>query len=299
MIVRKNLSWRRVAGYTGRPVALTFVWAVIVLLVHRVREISFIAIPATPLTMLGGAVAIFLGFRTNSAYARWWEARTLWGGLVNSSRTWTRQILSFTDSPNVVGSFERDMVYHQIAFVNAVRCHLRKQEPFAEIAPFLNTDVLDDLREEKNVPAALLLRMAMRLKEAHQDEIFDTLRFLSLNDTLTECTNLLGGCERIKNTPLPRQYDVFPRLFVYTYCALLPLGLVQDLNGYTPFVCVILGFIFIALDAIGYNIESPFENTIHDTPMSALCRTIEINLRQMLGEKDLPPAIEPVDGFLY
>ncbi len=301
MIVRKNLSFRRVLHYTGRQTGLTFLWSVIILIVHEVYKIDFIAISATPIGMLGGAIAIFLGFRTNSAYARWWEARILWGGIVNSSRTWTRQILSFGDGAvtNAPSAFERTMVMHQIAFVNAVRCHLRKQDPLPEIAPFLSSEVQDDLKGEKNVPAAILHRMGLSLKEARQRETFDTLRFLALNDTLTELTNLLGGCERIKNTPLPRQYDYFPRLFVYTYCALLPVGLVKDLNGYTPFVCTLLGAIFIALDQVGYNIESPFENTIHDTPMTALCRTIEINLRQMLGEKELPPAIEPVDGYLY
>jgi ion channel-forming bestrophin family protein len=198
-----------------------------------------------------------------------------------------------------VEAFEKETVYATMAFAHALRCHLRRQDPFPEIAPFLPAETLESLRGEQNVPTALLHRIALRLKAAHRQGLFDTLRFLSLSDTLTELTNLLGGCERIKNTTLPRQYDVFPRVFVWAFNTFLPFALVKDLHWYTPLVCTVIAFVFIALDAIGSNIENPFENTIHDTPMSNISRTIEINLRQMLGEKDLPPRVEPIDGYLY
>jgi putative membrane protein len=304
MIVRKRLSVRRVLYYTGKETAIFAGVAFLVTLAYfwcQPRFQFFVMEPA-PLTLIGSALSIFLGFRTNSAYQRWWEGRILWGGIVNQSRNFARQILSFTDGSanrEQVETFEREMVYYQIAFVHATRCHLRRQDPFEEIAPFLPSRVLNDLHTEQNVPAALLHRMAMRLKAAHHSGWFDTLRFISLSDTLNELTNLLGGCERIKNTTLPRQYDVFPRLFVWIFNTLLPFGLVKSLHWYTVPVCTVIAFIFIALDVIGANIENPFENTIHDTPMTSLSRTIEINLRQMLGEKELPPKVEPVDGYLY
>jgi putative membrane protein len=195
----------------------------------------------------------------------------------------------------------RELVYAQIGFVNALRCHLRRQDPFPEIAPYFRPAVLEALRDEQNVPAAILVWMASRLRRAfgRAPGTESTVRLIALDESLNELTALLGGCERIKNTPIPRQYDFLPRVMVRVYLFLLPLSVVADLGLATPFVTIVIAFLFLSLDAIGRNIEAPFENDIHDTPMSALCRTIEINLRQMLGERALPPPVQPVDGFLY
>ena len=108
-----------------------------------------------------------------------------------------------------------------------------------------------------------------------------------------------GACERIKNTPLPRQYEYFPRLLVGLYCLLLPFGLVGGLEMLTPVASTLISFIFVSLDTIGRDIENPFENSVHDTPMSTLSRTIEVNLRQNLGQEHLPPDVRSVDGFAY
>jgi putative membrane protein len=119
-----------------------------------------------------------------------------------------------------------------------------------------------------------------------------------MDETLTELTNIQGGCERIKTTPLPKQYDYFPRVLVLFFCLLLPFGMVEGLRLLTPIASTSLSFIFITLDRIGRDIETPFENTVHDTPMTTLSRTIEINLRQLMGENH-PDEVHPVSGFLY
>lgn len=305
MIVRKHLSFRRILYASGFPMLGVFALASCITVFYELLHWKSISIGVNILTPISAALAIFLGFRTNSSYDRWWEARTLWGGIVNQSRTLARQILTLTDAPKsdvegrAVESFEQEMIYSQIAFVHALRCFLRKQSVADEIAAYLPAHVVDSLREDKNIPQAILLQMGKRLQQAFRDGYFDSIRFAALSQTLTELTNLQGGCERIKNTPIPRQYDFFPRLYVGIYCFLLPFGLVSEMHWYTPPAAVAIGFLFFVLDSIGRNIESPFENTINDTPMTAISRTIEINLRQMLGEKDLPPAVEPVDGFLY
>jgi putative membrane protein len=125
------------------------------------------------------------------------------------------------------------------------------------------------------------------------------MRFTNIDRTLTDLCNVQGACERIKNTPLPRQYHYFPRLLVAMYSVLLPLGLVEGLGLATPVVSTLISFIFISLDTIGKEIENPFEYTVHDTPMSSLTRSIEINLLQNLGRENLPRDIRPVDGFVY
>jgi len=126
----------------------------------------------------------------------------------------------------------------------------------------------------------------------------DSIQFTTIDGTLTELTNIMGACERIKNTPLPRQYDTVPQLAIYCYSTLLPLGMVETLGWWTPLVSSVITFLFIAIDSIGSNIEDPFENRLHDVPMTSLCRTIEISLRQMLGEKELPGPLEPSHGVL-
>jgi putative membrane protein len=303
LIVEKRFYFPGMLSRITPIVIAVFVLAVVVTLLFKIWGLKSIAISSAPLTLVGTALTILYGFRTNSAYDRWWEARTLWGGIVNHSRTWGRQTLSFfsitSSDKDSLKPFQKELIYSQIAFVNALRCHLRQSDPWTEIAPFISVDLLHSLRGEKNVPAAILFQMQTQLKSALDQGLLDPYRFVSMNDTLTELTNQMGGCERIKKTPFPRQYETFPRTFVYIYCMMLPFGLVESAEWYTPLICAVLSFIFVALDTIGRNIESPFENTIHDTPMSSLCRTIEINLRQMLGEKDLPKEIEPVHGFLY
>jgi putative membrane protein len=194
----------------------------------------------------------------------------------------------------------RELVYAQIGLVNAMRCHLRRQDPIPEITPFFRRRVVEALADEHNVPAAILSWMATRLRRVFDGRRpDDTFRLVALDGTLAELTNLLGACERIKNTPIPRQYDALPRVMVRAYLLILPLGMVRDLGLATPLVTAVIAVLFIALDQIGRNVEAPFENDVHDTPMTALCRTIEINLRQMLGEAELPPAAEPVDGYLF
>ncbi len=193
----------------------------------------------------------------------------------------------------------RELVYAQIGFVNALRCHLRRQDPIPEITPFFRRPVIEALHDEQNVPSAILAWVATRLRRLLDGRPDDTFRLVALDETLSELTNLMGACERIKNTPIPRQYDFLPRVMVRAYLVILPLGMVRELALLTPLVSAVIAFLFLSLDQIGRNVEAPFENDIHDTPMTALCRTIEINLRQMLGETELPPPVQPVNGFLY
>ena len=120
-----------------------------------------------------------------------------------------------------------------------------------------------------------------------------------LDNGLTELANAQGGCERIKNTPMPRHYDYFIRFFIQVYCVLLPFGMVASLGLLTPIGSSLLGFGFLALESIGRDLEHPFDNSVHDVAMTSMCRTIEINLKQYLGESDLPAPIEPVCGVLW
>jgi putative membrane protein len=273
-----------------------------------------LGLSSLPLAIIGGALSVFLAFRNNSAYDRWWEARSLWGAMVNTARTFSRQVLTTVDDPKPESAeasgtqsdasgepklSKHELVEVQIAYVHALRCHLRRQNPFPELESRLPAHLVAYLRPQKNIPIAMLLLMGQSLRHYFDEGRIDSIRFTNIDRTLSDLCNVQGACERIKNTPLPRQYHYLPRLLVAIYCALLPLGLVEGLGMLTPIVSTLVSFIFISLDTIGKEIENPFENTVHDTPMSSLTRSIEINLLQNMGRENLPREIRPVDGFVY
>lgn len=305
MVVHDYPSWSRILRQVGRPLCLFTVVAIVVtILEKRSHPFKAIPIPDITLSLLGAVLGILLAFRTNSAYARWWEARQLWGRLVNCSRSLARQAISFThyagqeQHPDAAG-FARGLISSQIAYAHALRCALRNQEPWSDIRQWLSKDAVEALRTQRNVPAALLQRMGLYLSEAAGAGLITEFRLQRLDATLSELTDIQGGCERIKNTPLPRQYDYYPELFVQAYCLLVPTVLVQELGWLTPLATALVSFVLLVLNRIGKNLEDPFNNEVYDTPMTALSRTIEINLLQALNEDQVPPALQPVNGVLW
>jgi putative membrane protein len=156
-----------------------------------------------------------------------------------------------------------------------------------------------ELAAEKNVPLALQRRMATTLREARQRGWIDNWEWQSIDRNLDNLMSAQGGAERIKNTPMPKQYDFFPKLFVQIYCLMLPVGMVENLGWFTPLGSTLVGFMFLALEEIGRDLEDPFDNKIYDVPLTSISKTIEINLRQMLGETALPEPEKPVHGVLW
>jgi putative membrane protein len=306
MIVRDHLPIHRTWPHVSKRITALCLFYLVVSVLYVKFDVIHVSLPAMPLAMIGGALSLFLAFRNNSAYDRWWEARTLWGALVNTARTFSRQVLTLVDPEADPGkglqghAMSREtLVELQIAYVHALRCHLRRQNPFPEMEDRLPPEIVADLRTQKNVPLAILMWKAQVLRQYFDDGRLDTMRLTSIDRTLTDLCNIQGACERIKNTPLPRQYHHFPRLLVALFSYLLPFGLVEGLGMWMPIAATVVSFIFVSLDTIGEEIENPFENTVHDTPMSSLTRAIEINLRQNLGQTKLPPEVKPVDGFVY
>jgi ion channel-forming bestrophin family protein len=304
MIVPRGRQLRRMLEYVGRPLLILLLYDLAVVAAYKVLHWEWVALPHIPLSLFGSAIGIIVAFRNQSSYARWWEARTLWGALVNNSRSWAREVttgmMPLCDAEaGELKEYQRRLVYHEIAYVIALRQHLRRLEPWEELTPLLNERELSELRDEKNVPLAIQQQMGALLHQCHVRGWIDSEHWRALNSNLNDLVDAQGGTERIKNTPMPKQYDYFPQLFVRIYCLLLPLALVIDMGWYTPLGSTLVGFIFLALDEIGRDLEDPFENTIFDVPLTSLTTTIELNLRQMLGETKLPEATKPVHGVLW
>lgn len=314
MIVRDKLPLKRIWPQAWRRLLVLLVFDCTVAVIYSVFHHKWISLNGLPVAPLASALTIFLAFRTNAAYGRWWEARQLWGQLVNTSRVLARQFLTMLDDETEEidrSPLRNELVEHQIAFTHALRCHLRKQTPFPELRTILGDAIAGELAAYKNVPAAITLRMGKLLRQARSEGMLDSFRWTAIDENLTTIANIQGACERIKNTPLPRQFDFLPRILVDAFCWLLPLALVEDLGLMTPLASTLISFTFIAADLMSREISNPFDNTIHDTPMTALSRTIELNLREQMEQTDKErgwrrPALTrvrtdvmPVDGFVF
>tara|TARA_B110000495_G_scaffold201371_1_gene218655 strand:+ start:938 stop:1846 length:909 start_codon:yes stop_codon:yes gene_type:complete len=257
--------------------------------------------PLTIVAVLGTVIGLLLAFRTNSSYDRWWEARTLWGAIVNDSRTWTRQLLEFTPSENLDEAKKeklKTMAYRQIAWCYALSRSLRKQKPDHELSCFLDSTEINRYGASHNVPNDLLLTQAGELQKLYRDGSLELFQFIELEKTLTRLTNSMGGCERIKNTKFPESYSLLVHLLIYVFVLFLPFGLVEVPALGLVVTSLFLAFSFLLIERVSVYLQDPFSNRSSDTPMLALSRTIEINIKQMLGDDEIPDPHKPVNGVL-
>jgi putative membrane protein len=315
MILKRNFSPFKIWQYIQGPMLFALLWATFVWALFSFTGRKALALNFTPIGVLGSALAIFVAFRNNSAYGRWWEARALWGNIVNASRVLGRLIITFTDShahqPNYdrarSEAFKRELVYQCIAYAHALRLHMRRQDEWGQLQALLPADEYQALLAAQNKPNYVQLLIGRKIYAAMANGTLGGFDSFQMEGQLLALANAQGGCERIKNTPLPRQYDYFTRLFIGLFSALLPFGLLsffqsETLAVYAWLVIPLAAFIagmFIIMERTGAANEDPFENRITDVPLTALCNTIERDLREMLGETDLPPKLEPQNGYLF
>ncbi|MCU0357590.1 MAG: hydrogenase [Cyclobacteriaceae bacterium] len=311
MIIKRNFNPIRVLGYVRNEVIFSLLVAISVLLLYR-NAVSQVSLPFSVAGILGSALAIFIAFRNNSAYGRWWEARTLWGGIVNSSRVLARLIITFTDShahqanyqAERSEAFKQRMIYFCIAWAHALRLHLRGQQDWDVIKAFIEAADYESLLLSQNKPNFLQLLMGRKIYEGMANGTLGGFDSFQMEGQLLALANYQGSCERIKNTPLLRQYDYFTKLFLYAFMLLLPLSLIGDFSrlgmDYLMIpVSLIISFVFAILAKVGEVNEDPFENRITDVPLTALCNTIERDLLEMLGEANLPEKTLTDTGYLF
>jgi ion channel-forming bestrophin family protein len=321
MITKTNKTWLRtlftVSGTSLRNswprIVLATLVAVVVTVVELHWGLQAYTLSVAPFTILGVAISIFLVFRNNTAYNRFWEGRILWGGLVNISRSFARQVITLisvtdTDSGRSNGrsyadqemltAFQNKMVYRAIAFVHALRHHLRDTNPETELNIFLSPEEVAYTHTQNNRPFAILQLIGQQIQEARRERWIQEYHVPVLEGSLSTMTDILGACERIKNTPVPFTYTVLSHRLVAFFCFFLPFGIVDTVGIFTPFMVFLVSHAFFGLDVIGEEIEDPFGTDPHHLPLAALCRTIEINLRQIIGETQVPKPIVPQDGIL-
>lgn len=336
MYVRRNIRWSIILRFAWRNLIRFTIWSVVVtatFLWFKPLGVN-ISIPFLPLSTIGIAVAFYVGFKNSQSYDRFWEGRKIWGGVVNYSRTWTNQVLTYVNarytslslSSDELHHVHHDLVYRHLAWINALRIQLRRttmldrrnlsftpdfrlqqdRECTNHIGTFLDKEEFDKVIGKANPATHLIKNQGQQLRRLEEQGLIENFRLIDMMQTLEELYNFQGQCERIKNTPFPRQYAYFSAVFVWIFVLLLPLGLVGEFDKLStdtyvwltvPF-SILISWIFTTIEIVGDNSEDPFENYVNDVPMTALCRTIEIDLREMLGETDLPEKIQPVGDVL-
>jgi ion channel-forming bestrophin family protein len=242
------------------------------------------SMPAIPLTLLGSALVVLTSFRNSSAYARWWEARTLWGLLVNSSRSFARQVLTLIDDDDGLNPIKAKLLRRHVAYINCLASNLKGEAYGDEIGAFLPAREFEQRDKTNNFPNDILTGSAAILAQEYKAGRLDSIRLERLEATLVDISNCQGGMERIANTPLPYPYVYFPRLFVTLFCVLVPIGLVETLGWFTPLASTVVGFMLLAIERIGTDLQSPFQKSEHQITMDKLCDTIEKNLDSMLRD---------------
>ena len=309
MIVKRKIPWIRLL-FQFRGSSLEDTWprvlvatiiAILVTVIEHYYGFQQFTLTLTPFTLIGVALGIFLGFRNNVAYDRFWEGRKLWGSLTNTSRSLARQCFSLvhdSTQKDELTQYRRIFIKRVIAYCHALRHHLRDTDPVADITAFLPSDELDSVKAATNRPVCILQHLGLDLAKARDEKWLHELNVPAMETQLVELTNILGGCDRIKNTPIPFSYTVLIHRIVASYCMFLPFGIIDTVGIMTPVVVLLISHAFFGLDAIGDEIEEPFGTQPNDLPLFAITRNIEGNLLEIIHDPNTPDQFAPTNGIL-
>lgn len=343
MIVTKGISLINLIKWTFVHIVWLLLFMSSVAVLYHF-EIIGIAIPWLPVSVIGTAVAFYVGFKNNQAYDRMWEARKIWGGIVNDSRTWGMMVDGFvsnfftTDSISLkeVQKIKKRLIYRHIAWLYAHRSQLLVATPWehisqgghmartarkyqqkfgigliddqvtrTELENFLPEDEYNRLVNNVNTATQIINEQSRDLQKLREIGVIEDFRHMEMANVLKSFYTLQGKNERIKKFPLPRQYANIGRYFIAIFIILLPFSMIPELLKLGDMglwlsvpITALIGWVYVMMEVVGDYSENPFQGMANDIPMLSLCRVIEIDLREMLKETDLPPNIEAKNGIL-
>ncbi|MDO6694283.1 bestrophin family ion channel [Aliiglaciecola sp. 3_MG-2023] len=276
-----------------RIIFITLLGAGVAAIQHFYPE-AFPEFTLAPVALFGVALSLFLGFRNNASYDRWWEGRKQWGKLIVASRSLSRQMTSYIDDKQTEGAeTQKYIIKLIIAFSHALRHQLRHSDPWPDITPYIAQNDMQFIRNAQSLSDGILRLIGIRLGECRQKNMISDFLMLKMDEHLTAMADVQASCERIQNTPLPFAYMLLVQRTAYLYCFMLPFGIVASQGLMTPLFSAIIAYTFFGLDALSEELEEPFGVSANDLPLHAMSRTIEINLLDILGEKTLPSPIQP------
>jgi ion channel-forming bestrophin family protein len=321
----RHYSLKDLAMWTRRETGVLLLVAAVPTLLFQLAGWKWLILPWLPIALIGTAVAFVTGFKNSASYGRLTEARAIWGGIVNSSRAWAFLVLSLPDAP-----VRTRLIHRHIAWLTALRFQLREARGWEnmtrksnaefsrlyrveewtakledELLPLLGPAESAKAMARKSRALFLLEQQAADLRALAAGGSLSELRHIEMEQLLATLLDVQGKCERIKNSPYPRQFATANRCFIRLFIALTPFGLIQEFqrlgNAYVWVAIpagLVVSWVFHTMDKIGESSENPFEGSPNDVPITALSRNIEIDLRGMLGEDPLPPPVQPVNQIL-
>lgn len=287
MLLKENIPVKYIFGKIGKEILIVSVYATLIAVLYKNFHFTRISIPIAVPTILGTVISLLLAFKSNQAYDRWWEARTIWGGIVNDTRSLTRQLLTFVDnqySAEDEKAFCERMAKRQIAWCYSLGKQLRGQNPLAGLERLLSADDLEYIKNYNNVPLALLELQGSDLRNAYKLGWINEYQQVQMDKTLTAFSNQMGGCERIKNTVFPVTYSVYIHFSIVLFIMLLPFGLIEFFGIATVPLVTAIACSFFLIEKMAIHLQDPFENKPTDTPTTTISRTIERDIKQMLKE---------------
>ena len=327
MFVNRHYHIWSTVRWSKRPLLNALFYSAAIIVLYEITGIPF-SLPWQPISVIGIAVAFYLGFKNNSSYDRAWEARKIWGAIINDSRSLAIGVLSLT-SDKIPFEWKKKFIYNHIGWVIALKHTMRKAKTWehnsmienlvytpyfrdeslkgmdAELEKYLSTEEIKKLKSVNNIPIQMLKAQSMELKNMEESGGITEYKHVWLQQLIARLIDNQGASERIKNFPFPRQYASTGLFINYIFCALIPFGLLDifsqsELLHYwltVPFSTIII-WIFFLVDRIGDYSENPFESAYNDVPISSISRVIEIDLLEMLGEKEVPKPYPVENGFL-
>jgi len=329
----KRYSFIQVIKWSSKYILLFIViWDSIPVFLHSALNLEWLHLPWQPISLIGIAVAFYLGFKNNTSYDRLWEGRKIWGGIVNASRSFSVMVINFINNDEAVNertdkelkSIAKTVIHRHVAWLRALTLEMRKlkewehnenddktlrkllgtefhEEKFESLKEYLSEEDYKYIMTKGNRSSHLLSVQTKHLMQLRREGIIEHFRHLEIQSLITEFYTLQGKSERIKNFPFPRQYASVNYFFVIIFIILLPFGMLDIFHDFEnenwawvaiPF-SVIGSWVYWMMEMIGEYSENPFEGLYNDVPISTIARGIEIDIRQMLDEEKLPDPIKP------
>lgn len=326
MYIKRNYGFWMTFKWSKRPFILGTLYALMINLGIYLINLT-LYLPWQPLSIVGIAVAFYLGFKNNSSYDRTWEARKIWGSIVNNSRSFGAMVCSFVQGENE-NEIKTDLIYRHLAWMTALRHQLRLKKEWEhdnerlknrfaptvcedfhhklkkELLMLMPSDVYEQLKHKSNMATQLLNIQSQQLQLLCNKGYFDSFRHMEFQQLITNLYADQGKSERIKNFPFPRQYASTALWMTFVFSALIPFGLADIFKhmaiGYQVISCLLSGliiWIFFLMEKIGDYSENPFEGSYNNVPITTISRGIEIDLREMLNEENIPKPIPEENGF--
>ena len=329
----KSYKLAEFLDWTRRDIYVLIEQGVVPVVAYQIGNLKWLGIPWTVVALLGTATAFIVGFKNVQTYNRTWDARQIWGDIIGSSRAWGTMSRDSFDNPEI----SRELIYRHLAWLTALRYRLRENRPWestkkshnaeflkhyaipetqmplaTELAKYLADTELERIFATDDKTTSILGLQSKSIKELFANQAIVVSQLVDMQRSIRDFFLQQGRCERINDFPFPRQFATINLLFVRLFCLLLPFGLLREFDKLNESVegvikghmvwlvipfSVLISWMYTSLERVGESTENPFEGNANDVPISQMCRTVERDLRAMLGETDLPPPLEPINNI--